>query len=105
MSLLGDAMSTGKKTPPLIHWKSVGHRLRELRGFYTTQAEFAKRIGVSQGFLSYVEHGEKELGAEPLLRIAREFGKTIEWILTGKSQTGVTARRHGRHRHKMANLV
>ena len=78
-------MSTAQKAPtPLIDWKAVGHRLRELRGFYTTQADFAKRIGVSQGFLSYVERGEKELGAETLLRIAREFGKSVEWILTGE---------------------
>ena len=29
-----------------VEWKSVGRRIRELRGFDTTQ-EFAKRIGVS----------------------------------------------------------
>jgi len=48
------------------------------------QKEFAKRIGVSQGHLSYIERGEKEIGAEILLRISREFGKSIEWILTGE---------------------
>jgi transcriptional regulator with XRE-family HTH domain len=49
-----------------------------------TQAEFAQRVEVSQGFLSYAERGEKEIGASTLLRISREFGKTIEWLLTGK---------------------
>ena len=49
-----------------------------------TQKEFAKRIGVSQGHFSYIERGEKEIGAEILLRMSREFGKSIEWILTGK---------------------
>jgi transcriptional regulator with XRE-family HTH domain len=39
---------------------------------------------VSQGHLSYIERGEKEIGAEILLRISREFGKSIEWILTGE---------------------
>jgi transcriptional regulator with XRE-family HTH domain len=48
------------------------------------QKEFAKRIGVSQGHLSYIERGEKEIGAEILLRISREFGKSIEWILAGE---------------------
>ena len=49
-----------------------------------TQAELARRIGVSQGYLSTVEHGQGEIGAEVLLAISREFGKSIEWLLTGK---------------------
>jgi transcriptional regulator with XRE-family HTH domain len=65
-------------------WENVGRRIRELRGFHVTQKEFAKRIGVSQGHLSYIERGEKEIGAEILLRISREFGKSIEWLLTGE---------------------
>ena len=68
----------------LIQWKRVGRRIRELRGFDATQQDFARRIGVSQGFISAVERGEKEIGAEILLRISREFGKSIEWLLTGE---------------------
>jgi len=67
-----------------IHWGQVGHRIRELRGLYITQAEFASRVGVSQSFLSTVEHGKVEVGAAILLRISREFGRSIEWLLTGK---------------------
>jgi hypothetical protein len=33
--------------------------------------------------LSTMEHGKIEIGAEILLRISREFGKTIEWLLAG----------------------
>lgn len=58
--------------------------MRELRGFEMTQAELARRIGVSQGYLSTVEHGQGEVGAEVLLAISREFGKSIEWLLTGE---------------------
>jgi transcriptional regulator with XRE-family HTH domain len=68
----------------LIHWKTVGRRIRELRGFDMTQEEFARRIGVSQGHLSYIERGEKEIGAEILLKISREFGRPLEWLLTGE---------------------
>jgi transcriptional regulator with XRE-family HTH domain len=68
----------------LIEWKAVGRRIRELRGFDMTQDEFARRIGVSQGYLSFIERGEKEIGAEILLRISREFRKSLEWILTGQ---------------------
>jgi DNA-binding XRE family transcriptional regulator len=70
--------------PRSIDWKKVGRRIRELRGFDLTQADFAKCIGVSQGYLSDVEHGKGEIGAEVLLAISREFGKSIEWLLTGE---------------------
>jgi len=73
-----------RKHPTPIDWKKVGRRIRELRGFDLTQADFAKCIGVSQGYLSNVEHGRGEVGAEVLLAISREFGKSIEWLLTGE---------------------
>jgi len=87
-------MSTEKKksrpnsrdTAESLDWERVGRRIRELRGFYITQAEFARRIGVSQGHLSHIERGETEMGAEILLKISREFGKSIEWLLTGENQ-------------------
>jgi XRE family transcriptional regulator, fatty acid utilization regulator len=66
-----------------IDWSAVGKRVRELRGFDATQSEFASRIGVSQSYLSAVEHGRNEVGAEVLLSISRESGKSIEWLLTG----------------------
>jgi transcriptional regulator with XRE-family HTH domain len=67
-----------------IDWKGVGRRIRELRGFDMTQTEFAQRINVSQSYLSVVEHGHFEIGAEVLLAISRASGKSLEWLLTGK---------------------
>jgi transcriptional regulator with XRE-family HTH domain len=69
-----------------IDWEAVGRRIRELRGFDTTQAEFARRVGVSQGYLSSIERGEKEAGPAVLLAIGREFGKSVDWLLTGSDQ-------------------
>jgi transcriptional regulator with XRE-family HTH domain len=66
-----------------IDWLAVGRRVRELRGFDLTQADFARRIGVSQSYLSAVELGRNEAGAEVLLSISREFRRSIEWLLTG----------------------
>ena len=51
-----------------------------------TQAEFAQRIGISQNYLSIMERGKVQIGSEILLRISREFGKSIEWLLTGEDQ-------------------
>jgi transcriptional regulator with XRE-family HTH domain len=69
-----------------IDWVAVGHRIRELRGFYMTQGEFAQRIGVTQGHLSVLERGEAEAGAAVLLAISRTFGKSVDWLLTGKER-------------------
>ena len=49
-----------------------------------TQGDFARRIGVSQSYLSAIEHGRNEVGAEVLLAISRAFGKSLEWLLTGE---------------------
>ena len=67
-----------------IDWIAVGRRIRSLRGFDMTQADFASRIGVSQSYLSAVEHGRNEAGAAVLLAISRECGRSIEWLLTGE---------------------
>jgi transcriptional regulator with XRE-family HTH domain len=65
---------------------AIGRRIRELRGFDMTQAEFARRIGVTQSYLSALEHGEKEPGSSVLLAISKEFGKSADWLLTGKTE-------------------
>ena len=69
----------------MIDWLAVGRRIRELRGFDVTQSDFAAQIGVSQSYLSAIERGRNEVGAQVLLTIAREFRKSIEWILTGEN--------------------
>jgi transcriptional regulator with XRE-family HTH domain len=69
-----------------VDWSETGRRIRELRGFYMTQRELAERIGISQNYVSDMERGKVEVGAEILLRIAREFDKTIEWLLTGEER-------------------
>jgi len=51
-----------------------------------TQQEFAAQIGISQNYVSDMERGQVEVGAEILLRIAREFGRTMEWLLTGEDR-------------------
>ena len=76
-----------------MEWKTVGRRIRELRGFDLTQEEFARRIGISQNYLSTMERGKVQIGSEILLRISREFGKSIEWLLTGEDQTSARERR------------
>ena len=77
-------MANAKKSSEFnIDWKQVGRRIRELRGFDTSQAELANAVGVAQSYISAIERGLKEPGAAILFRIARRYDKTIEWLLTG----------------------
>jgi transcriptional regulator with XRE-family HTH domain len=73
--------SRGKVSIDLL---AIGRRIRELRGFETSQAILAKRVGVTQGYLSALERGAKEPGAAVLLAMSREFGKSVDWLLTGE---------------------
>lgn len=79
-------LSTTSRRKDRIDLRAIGRRIRELRGFEMTQAEFAHRIGVSQGYLSALENGEKEPGAAVLLAIRKEFGRSVDWLLTGETQ-------------------
>jgi hypothetical protein len=54
----------------------IGERIED--GFLR-QAEFAERIGVGQSRVSAIERGTKD-------RIAKLYGKTVEWILTGSDK-------------------
>ena len=44
-----------------------------------------RRIGVTQGYLSALECGEKEPGSAVRLAIRQEFGKSVDWLLTGEA--------------------
>ena len=82
---LGHAKAKAKKSS--VDWKAVGRRVREMRGFETSQSDFARQLGVTQGQLSKYEKGISEIGAEVLLHLARKSGKSIEWWLTGESSS------------------
>jgi len=63
--------------------KSLGRRIRQLRGFDLTQDEFAKKLGISQSQLSKYERGVVAPPADVLIRIKEECRVSIDWLLTG----------------------
>jgi transcriptional regulator with XRE-family HTH domain len=79
MSRDKDSSRTGAGT----NLKAVGRRLRELRGFDTTQEEFANQLGISQSQLSKYERGVAAPPADVLLRIKEKLRVSIDWLLTG----------------------
>lgn len=68
--------------------KSLGRRIRQLRGFDVTQEEFAKLLGISQSQLSKYERGVVAPPADVLIRIKGHFRVSIDWLLTGDSESG-----------------
>lgn len=48
------------------------------------QAEFARGLGVSAGFLSDVVRGQKKPGAEFLHAVRATYGISVDWLLTGE---------------------
>lgn len=64
--------------------KAIGARIRELRGGIFQQ-DLATYLEISQGQLSKIERGILAPTPETLIRLVEKFGKTADWILTGKS--------------------
>jgi transcriptional regulator with XRE-family HTH domain len=62
---------------------AIGSRIRELRG-HMLQEELAACLGISQGQLSKIERGKLGPTVEVLLRLIEKFGRSANWILTGK---------------------
>ena len=64
--------------------RAIGRRIREIRGFDLTQAEFGRILGVGQTQLSKYEMGHSVPTLELLLRLNAYSGRSIDWIVTGE---------------------
>lgn len=63
---------------------TVGERIkarREELGW--TQDELAKRAKFSKSFLSDIENGKRNIGADKLLDIAQALNRTLDYLMTG----------------------
>jgi len=64
---------------------NIGERLKEIRvDWNMTQAAFAGKVGLSQGFIANCEKGKYNLTTEHINRIAYEFDANPGWMLTGQ---------------------
>ena len=63
--------------------REIGSRIRTLRGDIL-QEELALKVGISQGQLSKIESGKLAPTLETLVRLANQFGKSLDWIVSGK---------------------
>ena len=67
-----------------VDLRALGRRLRELRA-QTTQEEFATFLSISQAQLSKYELGQSAPPLGVLVKLAQKYGKSTDWILTGKN--------------------
>jgi transcriptional regulator with XRE-family HTH domain len=63
---------------------TIGRKIRQLRGFDTEQAEFARMLGISQSQLSKYERGVTEPPLKVLVRLKDRFGKSLDWFVSGE---------------------
>ena len=66
--------------------ENIGRRIREIRGFDLTQAQFAEMLGIRQNTLSNYEKGKIVPTLEMLLKLKSHSGKSIDWIVTGEEK-------------------
>lgn len=71
-------------------YMSIGERIKKLRNAADpriTQKQLAKKVGISQAALSYLETGESE-GTVYLASVAHALGVNALWLETGKGDPG-----------------
>jgi transcriptional regulator with XRE-family HTH domain len=66
-----------------VNLDAIGQRIKDLRGS-RTQEDFARLMGVSQAQLSKYELGQSAPPLGFLTGLAKDAGKSVDWILTGK---------------------
>lgn len=64
--------------------RTIGRRIRQIRGFELTQGEFCKVLGIGQTQLSKYEQGQSAPTLEVLLKLKAHSGKSIDWIVAGE---------------------
>ena len=67
--------------------KNVGQRLKLLRETLNlSQAKLAKKLKVSQSAISKWESGERDIPTAILVRLKKEFGVNLNWLLSGEGK-------------------
>lgn len=67
-------------------YELIGKRLRELRGSLS-QTEMANKLDMPLRSYQYYESGERVPPMPILAEIARQHDKTVDWLLSGKSES------------------
>ena len=70
-----------------MDYRNLGLRIRQKRiNMDWTQADLAKRIGVTGSFVGHIERAEKVPSLETVARLSAELGVTMDWLVFGIRQ-------------------
>ena len=70
-----------------MDYRNLGLRIRQKRiNMDWTQADLAKRIGVTGSFVGHIERAEKVPSLETVARLSAELGVTMDWLVFGIKQ-------------------
>ena len=62
-------------------------RIRDVVGqIGINQAEIARRLTLSPGYISEITHGHKRPGVDFLVGMRRELGVSVDWLISGKGE-------------------
>lgn len=65
----------------------IGDRIKKLRkSLMLNQSDFAKELGIKQGYLSNLEQSKKVPSEQLILSICRTFGVRYEWLKEGRGK-------------------
>ena len=66
--------------------QSIGKRIKKRRKeLHLTQTEIKEKTGISSGYMSDIERGNRLPAATTLAQLSEILDCSIDWILTGKS--------------------
>ena len=66
----------------------LGTRIASLRqGRGLSQAELARRLNISTSAVGMYEQGRREPSVDTLIALAREFGVSLDYLLSGRPDT------------------
>lgn len=69
---------------------TVGERIKSRREeLGWKQDDLASKAGISKSFLSDLENGKRNVGADKLLDIARALNLSLDYLMTGKDSENV----------------
>ena len=73
-----------------IDYKALGAKIKHVRGA-VTQADFARKFGITRAEISKIERGEVRPTAELLYNICLKHHLSIEWMLSGHEPSSESA--------------
>lgn len=66
---------------------TINERVKEVRNcLHLTQKEFGDKTGISQGHLTSIESGKRNVTPKSIKVIALTFNVSEDWLLTGKGE-------------------